>query len=102
MCYMRENGVSEEGANVHIHSLIDDTWKKMNKVRVTHCVFPKHFVEIATNLARVSQCTYLDGDGHGAPDTTAKNRIRSLIIEPINCTPGQGDRSILNQVFFHK
>ncbi|XP_061360067.1 tricyclene synthase EBOS, chloroplastic-like [Gastrolobium bilobum] len=83
LCYMREAGVTEEGAYKHMHILLDETWKKMNKDRVTHSPFPKPFVEIAINLARISQCTYQNGDGHGAPDSTANNRIRSLIIEPI-------------------
>ncbi|CAL0333906.1 unnamed protein product [Lupinus luteus] len=83
-CYMCENRVSYEGAYKHIHSLLDETWKKLNKDRVTYSPFPKPFVEIVINLARMSQCTYLYGDGHGAPDNAAKNRIRSLIIEPID------------------
>jgi len=83
VCYMRENGSSEEGAYKHIHSLLNETWKKMNKDRVSESPFPKAFVETAMNLGRISQCTYQYGDGHGAPDSTAKSRIRSLIIEPI-------------------
>ncbi|TKY66941.1 Tricyclene synthase EBOS [Spatholobus suberectus] len=83
VCYMRESGASEEGAHKHIHNLLNETWKKMNKDRVTHSPFPKPFIETAINLARISQCTYQHGDAHGAPDSTAKNRIRSLIIEPI-------------------
>ncbi|KAK7257510.1 hypothetical protein RIF29_31536 [Crotalaria pallida] len=83
-CYMHENGVNEESGYKHIHNLLDETWKKMNKDRVTYSPFPKPFVEATINLARISQCTYLYGDGHGAPDSAAKNRIRSLIIEPIN------------------
>ncbi|KAK7312742.1 hypothetical protein VNO77_36834 [Canavalia gladiata] len=83
VCYMRENGVNEEGAYKHINNLLNETWKKMNKDRVTNSPFPKPFVETAINLARISHCTYQYGDAHGAPDNAAKNRIRSLIIEPI-------------------
>ncbi|XP_052733359.1 tricyclene synthase EBOS, chloroplastic-like [Vigna angularis] len=83
VCFMRESGASEEGAYKHIHSLLNETWKKMNKDRVSQSPFPKAFVETAMNLGRISQCTYQYGDGHGAPDSTAKNSIRSLIIEPI-------------------
>ncbi|XP_027348219.1 tricyclene synthase EBOS, chloroplastic-like [Abrus precatorius] len=81
---MRESGVSEESAYINIQGLLDETWKKMNKDRVTYSPFPKSFVETAMNLARISQCTYLNGDGHGAPDSAANDRIRSLIIEPIS------------------
>ncbi|KAB2610581.1 tricyclene synthase EBOS [Pyrus ussuriensis x Pyrus communis] len=45
--------------------------------------FTKQFVKAARNLARISQCIYQYGDGHGAPDTRAKNRILSVIIDPI-------------------
>ncbi|OIW19085.1 hypothetical protein TanjilG_06394 [Lupinus angustifolius] len=83
LCYMSENGVSYEDAYKHIHSLLDENWKKLNKDRVTSSPFPKHFVEIAINFARISRCFYLYGDGLGAPDNAAKNRIWSLIIEPI-------------------
>ncbi|KAL5130644.1 Tricyclene synthase EBOS, chloroplastic [Glycine soja] len=83
VCNMRESCVTEEGAYKNIHSLLDETWKKMNKDRAMHSPFSKPFVEAAINLARISHCTYLNGDGHGAPDIAAKNRIRSLIIEPI-------------------
>ncbi|OIW05928.1 hypothetical protein TanjilG_07204 [Lupinus angustifolius] len=83
LCYMSENGVSYEDAYKHIHSLLDENWKRLNKDRVTSSPFPKHFVEIAINLARISRCFYLYGDDFGAPDNAAKNRIWSLIIEPI-------------------
>ncbi|KAK7263561.1 hypothetical protein RJT34_31153 [Clitoria ternatea] len=84
LCYMRENGVNEDDASKHIQKLLHETWKKLNKDGATHSPFPKRFVETAINLARISQCTYQYGDGHGAPDGSAKNRIQSLIIEPIS------------------
>ncbi|MED6213260.1 Tricyclene synthase tps4, chloroplastic [Stylosanthes scabra] len=80
---MRENGVSEECAHKYINNLLDETWKKMNKDRVTNSPFSNSLTETAMNLARISQCTYQYGDAHGAPDASAKNRIRSLIIEPL-------------------
>lgn len=83
VCYMRESGASEEGAHMHIHTLLNETWKKMNKDRMSESPFPKAFIETAMNLGRISECTYQYGDGHGAPDSTTKNRIQSLIIEPI-------------------
>ncbi|KAI5389946.1 Tricyclene synthase tps4 [Lathyrus oleraceus] len=84
MCYMKENGVSEMLAHQHINNLLNETWKKMNKDRVTDSTFPKCFLETLTNLARTAHCTYQYGDGHGAPNTISKNRIKALILEPIN------------------
>jgi isoprene synthase len=57
---MNENGVSEEAAYKHIHNLLNETWKKMNKDRVTNSTFSKYFVEIAINLARISHCTRIN------------------------------------------
>ncbi|KAF8411657.1 hypothetical protein HHK36_004215 [Tetracentron sinense] len=41
-CYMHESGVSEEVAREHIKQLIGETWKKMNKDRVSSG-FPQPF-----------------------------------------------------------
>ncbi|CAJ1978998.1 unnamed protein product [Sphenostylis stenocarpa] len=97
LCYMRESGASEEGAYKHIHDLLNETWKKMNQDRVSESPFPKPFVEAAINLARISQCTYQYGDGHGAPDSTAIDRIRSLIIEPIALQEMHTFQQVVNQ-----
>ncbi|KAI4334064.1 hypothetical protein L6164_018801 [Bauhinia variegata] len=83
VCYMQETGSTEEYAYKCIGGLLDETWKKMNKARGLDSPFTKAFEDSAINLGRISQCTYLNGDGHGAPDGTSQNRIRSLIIEPI-------------------
>ncbi|XP_027911647.1 tricyclene synthase EBOS, chloroplastic-like [Vigna unguiculata] len=83
VCYMRESGASEESAYKHVHSLLNETWKEMNIDRVSQSPFPKVFIERTMNLGRISQCMYQYGDGHGAPNSTANNLIRSLIIEPI-------------------
>ncbi|RVW72524.1 Isoprene synthase, chloroplastic [Vitis vinifera] len=84
-CYMHQTGVSEEDAREHMKILIDESWKKMNKVREmdSDSPFAKPFVETAINLARIAQCTYQYGDSHGAPDARSKKRVLSLIVEPI-------------------
>lgn len=81
---MHESGVNEEDGYKHMRSLVDETWKKMNRERVMNSPFSKALLETAFNLARISHCTYQNGDGHGAPDATSNNRIRSLIIEPFS------------------
>lgn len=86
LCYMKEKGCLEDAAREHVNVLIDECWKKMNENGRPdeHSPFDKHFVETAINLARISHCTYLHGDAHGSPDDRAKNRIASLILEPIS------------------
>ncbi|KAB2634018.1 tricyclene synthase EBOS [Pyrus ussuriensis x Pyrus communis] len=56
---------------------------KLNKDAASASPFTKEFVKAAINLARISQCIYQYGDGHGAPDTRAKNGILSVITDPI-------------------
>ncbi|OMO83621.1 hypothetical protein COLO4_22402 [Corchorus olitorius] len=82
-CHMHESGVSEEEAREHIRKLIDETWKKMNKDRITKSPFSENFIEIAQNLARVAQFIYQYGDGHGIEDGVTKDRVLSLFIHPI-------------------
>ncbi|KAA8524553.1 hypothetical protein F0562_010976 [Nyssa sinensis] len=91
ICYMHDTGLSEEHAHEYIRSLIDENWKKMNKERVANSTFAEPFIETIMNLARIAQCTYRYGDGHGAPDTRSKNRISSLIIEPINIVKSEAN-----------
>jgi len=80
---MHESGVSEEVAGKHVSNMINRTWKKMNEERVRNSPFGEGLVVTAINLARIAQCTYQYGDGHGAPDVKAKNRIVLVIIEPV-------------------
>jgi hypothetical protein len=60
ICYMNENGVSEEVAYKHIQNLLNENWKKMNKDRVINSPSSKYFSDTIINLARISHCTYLN------------------------------------------
>jgi (-)-alpha-terpineol synthase len=83
-CYMNETGASEEDARDYIRSLISATWKKMNEERRTaSSPFSQTLIEIAMNVARMAQCMYLHGDGHGVQDRETKDRVLSLFIHPI-------------------
>nr|WHL34558.1 terpene synthase 2 [Aquilegia viridiflora] len=82
-CYMHEAGVSEEVAREHVKYLINETWKKMNKARTGQYPFFEPFISAAPNLGRQAQCMYQFGDGHGIPDQETKDRLNSLLVEPI-------------------
>ncbi|KAF8409454.1 hypothetical protein HHK36_005530 [Tetracentron sinense] len=82
-CYMHENGASEEAARLYIMGLISDTWKKMNADRVSDSLFAQTFIETTVNLGRMAQCMYQHGDGHGVQDRETKDRVLSLLVEPI-------------------
>ncbi|XP_022159093.1 terpene synthase 10-like [Momordica charantia] len=84
-CYMKDNEVMENDARDYIRHLIDDAWKKLNKVEAENCVFSQVFIEMAKNLARMAQCMYQhrDGHGHGIEHQETKDRVVSLLIRPV-------------------
>lgn len=83
-CYMNETKASEEEARQHIRILISQTWKKLNEAHeLAAHPFPKIFVTCAMNLARMAQCMYQHGDGHGSNNSTTKNHIMALLFESI-------------------
>ncbi|XP_052624612.1 R-linalool synthase QH1, chloroplastic isoform X2 [Lactuca sativa] len=69
-CYMHETGATEENAREYIKKLIMQTWKKLNKERMS-VNYPRSgiFIECATNLGRMGQFTYQHAsDAFGSPD----------------------------------
>ncbi|KAK1432624.1 hypothetical protein QVD17_09522 [Tagetes erecta] len=82
-CYMHEKGVCEEVGRAYITTLIDEAWMKLIKLHCSQELPDPLIKEMAINLARISCCTYKYGDGHGAPDDRAKDRVLSVIVEPI-------------------
>nr|QEY10190.1 terpene synthase 6 [Scutellaria barbata] len=84
-CYMKENNAGIEEAREYVKSMIYETWKKMNKERVSQSPFSQEFITSAVNLGRISQYMYQHGDDHGIQnDPQVKNRISTLMFEPIN------------------
>ncbi|KAG2709344.1 hypothetical protein I3843_05G213100 [Carya illinoinensis] len=83
-CYMNDTGASEEVAREYIRSLISTTWKKFNEERAANSPFSETFIEIAMNVARMAQCMYEHGDGHGIGNQETKDRVLALLIHPIS------------------
>ncbi|KAJ0081954.1 hypothetical protein Patl1_10192 [Pistacia atlantica] len=83
-CYMHETGASEEDSREHIQEMITEIWMKMNRERLENPHLSNTtFIEIAMNLARMAQCMYQHGDGHGIQDRETKDRVLSLLVNPI-------------------
>ncbi|KAK1293136.1 hypothetical protein QJS10_CPB17g00586 [Acorus calamus] len=80
-CYMHETGVSEVVAREHILCLIDQMWKKLNKMGCTPSPFPQTYIDVVFDLARMSECFYHYGDGLGAPDAKLMDDISSMLFE---------------------
>lgn len=82
-CYAKQEGVSLKDARKHVSKLIDESWKRLNKIQVVNeTPFSNDFIETAMNLARTSQCAYQHGDGHGSPELL-KKKILSVIVDPL-------------------
>ncbi|XP_047981649.1 1,8-cineole synthase, chloroplastic-like isoform X2 [Salvia hispanica] len=81
-CYMNENNASEEEARKHIRSLIEQTWKMMNK-EMMDSPFSIYFVEVCANVTRMTQLIYQkESDGFGMQHSLVNKNIRSLLFEP--------------------
>ena len=80
---MHETGQSEELTGQHISQMIEECWMKMNKELISPSPFEENFTEIAVDLARIALCQYQYGDAHSSPGVIARNRIFSVILEPI-------------------
>ncbi|CAH8357507.1 unnamed protein product [Eruca vesicaria subsp. sativa] len=85
-CYMNETGSSEEKARMHVRQMINNIWDELNyeKIENRQSLISQDFVESAMNLARMSQCMYQHGDGHGSPEKSKiVDHIMSLLFNPI-------------------
>nr|J7LH11.1 RecName: Full=(+)-epi-alpha-bisabolol synthase; AltName: Full=Terpene synthase 8; Short=LdTPS8 [Phyla dulcis]AFR23372.1 (+)-epi-alpha-bisabolol synthase [Phyla dulcis] len=83
-CHMHDTGCNEEETRAYIKNLIGSTWKKINKDVLMNFEYSMDFRTAAMNGARVSQFMYqYDDDGHGVPEGKSKERVCSLIVEPI-------------------
>ncbi|XP_057488926.1 (-)-alpha-terpineol synthase-like isoform X3 [Actinidia eriantha] len=83
-CYMLETGASEEDARKQMKYLIGEALKKMNEARVEDGpLFPRAFIEVVENLVRMTQCMYNNEDGHGGQGPESRDRVKSLLINPI-------------------
>ncbi|KEH38237.1 terpene synthase 10 isoform X2 [Medicago truncatula] len=81
-CYMNETGASEVEACEYVKSMMFIEWKKMNK-EAHGSSFSQCFIDTAVNLARMALFMYHHGDGHTIQAPEIKNRITSLVFQPI-------------------
>ncbi|PWA42522.1 R-linalool synthase QH5, chloroplastic [Artemisia annua] len=81
--YMHETVATEPEARSYIQSLIDKTWKKLNKERaIVNSEASREFIDYATNLARLAQLMYGEGDEDFRLDVI-KSHVLSLLFTPI-------------------
>ncbi|PWA46853.1 (E)-beta-ocimene synthase, chloroplastic [Artemisia annua] len=75
--HFNDLAASSEVASEHIKTLIDKAWMKMIEAQITCSEDTTDpLIDMAINLARVSNCTYQYGDGIKAPEARIKDRER--------------------------
>ncbi|KAK8707369.1 hypothetical protein V6N13_058430 [Hibiscus sabdariffa] len=83
-CYMKEHGVSKEEAVEGFRERIKLLWKDMNEGFMEMPMpVPKQILTAAFNVARVSEVSYKYDDGFTKPETTYKDYITKVLIDPI-------------------
>ncbi|KAL9457599.1 hypothetical protein AB3S75_006611 [Citrus x aurantiifolia] len=81
-CYMIEEGISEEEARDRIKSLIIYSWKKLNGKNLYKSDFPESMAKMCLDMSRTAHCIF-HGDGIGTSTGVTRDRLVSLILEPI-------------------
>ena len=80
---MIKKGVTEDCARDHIKGLISFSWRKLNEASARNS-YPKFIITMSLNMARTAQCIYQYGDGIGTSTGVIKDRLTSLIVDPIS------------------
>jgi hypothetical protein len=79
---------SEKEDREYIRNLITNAWKKINEYQFANPHVSQGFIGVVLNLARMAQCMYQYGDGHGVVHLEIKDRVKSLLINFIKKKEG--------------
>ena len=79
---MNEECLLEEQARDQVGQLIGYSWKKLNEASMDSSL-PKAIINSSLNMARTAQCIFQFGDGIGMSIGMTKDRLTSLIINPV-------------------
>ncbi|XP_078157512.1 monoterpene synthase 8, chloroplastic-like [Carex rostrata] len=82
-CYMRDKRVTESVARQGINEMAWKCWKLLNSENVGDSSFHEHYINFLLNVVRMTDCFYEKGDGYGDPGHKTKERVISLLLEPI-------------------
>ncbi|GMN65389.1 hypothetical protein TIFTF001_034452 [Ficus carica] len=95
-CYMYDTGVSEDEARRHIFFLVTEAWKQINKDRAINSVFSHTYIELVTNLTRMSMWMYNKRDGFGIENQCRTRACSSSVfVNPISFKDGEEDLAFI-------
>lgn len=80
---MNDEGVTEEVAQIYIHDLTQETWKKLNAELLVNSALPNATTMMILNTNRVTQVFYQHGDGYGHPGHEMKKRFSALVFDKV-------------------
>nr|AIO10966.1 TPS03 [Liquidambar formosana]AMD82311.1 alpha, beta-caryophyllene synthase [Liquidambar formosana] len=82
-CYMKDYGVSEQEACKKIKEMVEIAWKDINEEIQKPNRLDLQLLLPSLNLARMMEVLYQDGDGYTNSTGRTKERIASLLTDPI-------------------
>ncbi|KAK1323374.1 (-)-germacrene D synthase [Acorus calamus] len=83
-CYILENGLTQDEANLEFQRMIEEAWKTINQeLLLTTLCFPVRVISPALDLACMMEVIYKKADTYNKPDGEMKDRITMLLLNPI-------------------
>lgn len=82
-CYMQQYGVSEEEACNKINEMVEIEWMNINQEIQDPNHRPLQWLLPPLNLARMMVVLYQNGDGYTNSSGKTKDRIASLLVDPV-------------------
>ncbi|KAH9651244.1 alpha-terpineol synthase [Citrus sinensis] len=82
-CYMQQYGVSEEEACNKIKEMVEIEWMNINEEIQDPNHPPLQWLLPSLNLARMMVVLYQNGDGYTNSSGKTKDRIASLLVDPL-------------------
>lgn len=82
-CFMQQFGVPKETVYDALQKRLINAWKDMNQECLHPTAIPMPFLQKVYNFACVTNLLYEGYDGYTISSTRTKDRITSILIDPI-------------------
>ncbi|XP_063940058.1 sesquiterpene synthase 2-like [Daucus carota subsp. sativus] len=82
-CFMQQYGVPKEIAYESLQNRLTNAWKDMNQECLNPTAVPRRLLTNVYNFSCATNLLYEDYDGYTISSTRTKERITSILIDPI-------------------